>query len=350
MLMMIDTLFNSLVDILLDPLQSFSNPQRRVFWLFLLGSLAVSIVGAVFFGIARQGKRSCISASIHESLSTLFSWSTFSHRSAVLDYKLMFAKALIRTLFIAPWVLSTLALTRGYVGWLQRTAGMPRAGILSSFSNTSPTLIMVIYTLVMFVAWDFSRYILHRLFHELPWLWEFHKLHHSAEVLTPFTLYRNHPIESIAFRIRGLAVVVIVTGTFFYVFRSRAVQYKLWGINAIGFVFNFFGANLRHSHVWISYGHIVERLFISPAQHQIHHSTQAMHFGKNYGTWLSLWDGLFGSLLTTSRKQALTFGLSQKELNHHPHRLGSALFGPFHAIGTSIRKSNHQTHGRRVEK
>jgi len=320
--MVVDRLLESLR----DPLLSFSNPQRRIFWLFLLGSFVVSIAGAVIFSPSSQ--RSFFRAK--ESLSSLFSWSIFSHRSALLDYQLMFAKAAVRTLLIAPWVVSTITLTRSYVGFLQRTCGI--SDDFANLSNWSPQLVMTIYTIVMFVAWDFSRYLMHRLFHEVPWLWEFHKLHHSAEVLTPFTLYRSHPIESIAFRVRGVFVVVIVTGTFFYFFRAHAVQYKLWGINAIGFVFNFLGANLRHSHVWISYGHLVERMIISPAQHQIHHSTNPTHFGKNYGTWLSFWDAMFGSLLTTSRKQLLTFGLSDQELNHHPHRLGSALWGPLRSI------------------
>src|ERR1039458_8498353 len=37
------------------------------------------------------------------------------------------------------------------------------------------------------------------LFHAIPALWEFHKVHHSAEVLTPLTEMRTHPVEIIAF-------------------------------------------------------------------------------------------------------------------------------------------------------
>ena len=34
-------------------------------------------------------------------------------------------------------------------------------------------------------------------FHKIPALWEFHKVHHSAEVMTPLTELRQHPVEII---------------------------------------------------------------------------------------------------------------------------------------------------------
>lgn len=53
--------------------------------------------------------------------------------------------------------------------------------------------------------------------------------------------------------------------------------------------------HLRHSHVWFSYGPVFNRLFMSPAHHQIHHSVDPCHWKKNFGVKLSIWDGLFGT-------------------------------------------------------
>ena len=61
-------------------------------------------------------------------------------------------------------------------------------------------------------------------------------------------------------------------------------------------------ANLRHSHVWITYGRIMERLLISPAQHQIHHSKNKVHFDRNFGVVLAIWDGMFGTLELAGKK------------------------------------------------
>ena len=176
---------------------------------------------------------------------------------------------------------------------------------------------------------DFSRYLLHRLCHQIPLLWQFHQVHHSAEVMTPLTLYRSHPVENLLFTIRGILVTGLITGVFFYFFGTRAVQYQFLGVNFFGLLFNFFGANLRHSHVWISYGSIVERVFLSPAQHQLHHSAHPNDHGANYGSCLAIWDWGGGSLRVASERRVSQFGLSQEESNHNPHALGSVLFGPF---------------------
>ncbi|MDR8031975.1 sterol desaturase family protein, partial [Burkholderia cenocepacia] len=48
---------------------------------------------------------------------------------------------------------------------------------------------------VYFLALDCSGYWVHRWCHEVPVLWPLHKPHHTAETLTPWTLFRQHPIE-----------------------------------------------------------------------------------------------------------------------------------------------------------
>jgi sterol desaturase/sphingolipid hydroxylase (fatty acid hydroxylase superfamily) len=147
-------------------------------------------------------------------------------------------------------------------------------------------------------------------------------------VLTPLTVYRNHPVESLFFALRGVLATGLVTGIFFHLFRGRAVQADILGANAIGFVFNLVGGNLRHSHVWISYGRFLERILISPAQHQIHHSSDPSHYGRNFGSWLAIWDGLGGSLHLAGTERPLDFGLKVPDRNHDPRGLISALVRP----------------------
>jgi predicted lipoprotein len=89
-------------------------------------------------------------------------------------------------------------------------------------------------------------------------------------------------------------------------------------VDAIGFAWTLLGANLRHSHVWLSYGPRMERILLSPAQHQVHHSVDPRHYDRNYGTILSLWDWLGGSLYLTREREQLRFGLSAQDANHGP--------------------------------
>ncbi len=78
--------------------------------------------------------------------------------------------------------------------------------------------------------------------------------HHSAEVLTPLSLYRTHPVEALLNGARSALSVGLVTGLFAWSFGPALRAWEILGVDAIGFVWTLFGANLRHSHVWLSYG------------------------------------------------------------------------------------------------
>lgn len=77
-------------------------------------------------------------------------------------------------------------------------------------------------------------------------------------------------------------------------FGAKFNLYTILGANGAIVIFSAFGSNLRHSPIRLSYGRYIETILISPAQHQIHHSTRHMHY--NYGGYLAIWDTLFGSL------------------------------------------------------
>ena len=76
-------------------------------------------------------------------------------------------------------------------------------------------------------------------------------------------------------------------------------------------IFHSLGSNLRHSHIKIRYPKMIERIFISPGQHQNHHSTEKKHFDKNFGVAFAIWDLMFGSL-AFSEKASHKFGLKTK--------------------------------------
>jgi sterol desaturase/sphingolipid hydroxylase (fatty acid hydroxylase superfamily) len=74
---------------------------------------------------------------------------------------------------------------------------------------------------------------------------------------------------------------------------------ELVGVNAHVVAANLTGANFHHAHIWISFGPMLERLFISPSQHHINHSRKPAHFNRNYGRILAIWDWMFGTLYIT---------------------------------------------------
>ena len=98
--------------------------------------------------------------------------------------------------------------------------------------------------------------------------------------------------------------------------------------NAIGLGLNILSGNLRHSPFWLRYPRWLERWFISPAQHQIHHSIDPRHRDRNFGAALAIWDWMAGSLCVADKNMELKFGLGRNQATQ-THRLRYLYFSPF---------------------
>ena len=180
----------------------------------------------------------------------------------------------------------------------------------------------------LFVAYEFGYWFDHWLCHRVPALWEFHKVHHSAETLSPVTNFRVHPVDTVLF----YNIVALVTGT-----TSGAFQWMLGGaahpltvgsVNVLMIGFVFLLLHLQHSQLWIALPGRLGRWILSPAHHQLHHSSDPAHFNSNYGNGLAVWDRLFGTLrLPSAQRQRLRFGTP--ELTYDPHAVHGALVMPF---------------------
>lgn len=249
------------------------------------------------------------------------------HRSALADYQYYFLRAVLKVLCVLPVVaiVDPYILSSGdWVAFFTNLWGeRPRLG-----ENLG---LMLLYGLGVFLVGDFAHYWVHRAFHS-RWLWEFHKVHHSAAVLVPPTASRIHFVEKIVERLVDAVLIGLYAGTFYYLCGGEISKYTLFGVTYLVFIFNSLAANLRHSHVWLSFGPRIERWINSPAQHQIHHSDAPRHFNKNFGTNLSVWDRMFGTLyLTTPQPEDITFGVGDAE-NRKYQSLGSLVFLPFVVI------------------
>lgn len=206
---------------------------------------------------------------------------------------------------------------------------------------------------------DLATYVVHRTSHEWTILWPFHAVHHSAESLTPLTVYRKHPVYDLYARV----VLALLTGP------PTGIMFGLLGgvhastVMAAGlayFLFHITGSNLRHTHIWLSYGPALSRILVSPAMHQIHHSTASKHRNKNYGEMFALWDWAFGTLYVPEAREDVTYGLvdpaTGASIRPHPTLLAVYL-EPFRASGNALgsqarglaRWMRRSIRGRRVE-
>ncbi|WP_318327194.1 sterol desaturase family protein [Sulfitobacter sp. D35] len=259
-----------------------------------------------------------------ESFSTwLFPKAVYTHRSNLLDIKL----------FITGRLFSILGLF-GAV-FFPTTIAYAVLTYLSPDEFSAPPISWsrgFIATVVVVVTSDFCKYWAHRAHHEWRFLWPFHAVHHSADVLTPLTVERVHPLEPIIRNLLMTLVVGLVQGLVLYGLVGQINLTTIGGANALYFVFNALGSNFRHSHIWISYGPVLEHVFISPAQHQIHHSVARKHHDKNYGSIFAVWDWAFGTLYVPTEQEKLRFGVSDgtdKPVEQPYPTLVAALILPF---------------------
>jgi Fe(3+) dicitrate transport protein len=286
-------------------LEPFLNPESRTYWVGLVVFLGVLLL---FWLKSPKEER------------TFRVWRTLSHPSSQLDLQLLVGRQLTRPIIALPaWATGWLFATHS-VRWMDHQFGAPAA------LNWAPEGVAILYGVCLFVTLDLSRFLLHWMSHKVPALWALHKVHHSAEVLTPLTFHRIHPLESLLFDLRGALVTGGIASLFYYFFRDQLGLHTVLGLPALGFVFNLALGNLRHSHIWIRFPRRVERIFLSPAQHQMHHSADPHHFDTNMGTWLAIWDRIFGTWQPATTPPA-AFGLSPAERNHQ-HNLLSAWFSP----------------------
>jgi len=293
------------------------NANQRVFWLYLLSAF---ILGYIAY---RQHLSRTANAK-SSYFQYLFSPRIWLHQSAKHDYAIFLINKVFKLAGITVSLVVMAPIAISFSSTIEQWFGA------SGLSNTPIWLVGIAFTAILFVLDDLSRFLLHYLLHKIPFLWEFHKVHHSAKVLTPMTIYRSHPVESLLYATRMAGTQGIAVGISYYFFGATLEMQAILGANAFVFVFNLMGSNLRHSHVWLSWGNALEWIFISPAQHQIHHSTQRKHFDANFGSALAIWDKLFGCHIFASsvaEPSTINFGISKHNTEHTS--LAEIYFMPF---------------------
>ena len=261
----------------------------------------------------------------------LFRRETWWSRSSRSDYRLMLLNQPLM-LLLSPLLLSKLALATSIFYSLSDWVVRPLWS-----TDISAFWVSVLFTACLFVVDDASRYYLHRLMHRWPALWAFHRVHHTAESLTPFTVFRTHPVEGVLFGLRSALVQGFLIGVFVFLFYDRVTLLSVLGANVFTAALNLLGSNLRHSPVPISYGKTLESWLISPAQHQIHHSQAREHWNKNFGAFIAVWDRLGNTLEYGSNTQDLTYGLRHQKPQEH--QLVTLYWQPFKHCWRCLRRN-----------
>jgi sterol desaturase/sphingolipid hydroxylase (fatty acid hydroxylase superfamily) len=157
--------------------------------------------------------------------------------------------------------------------------------------------------LVALIAGEFGYYWGHRLSHEIPFLWRFHSIHHSAEHVDFLVNTRAHPVDMVFGRLCSLAPIYVL-GLGGPVGTADSMVPVL--VTLIGTVWGFFiHANLR----W-RFGPL-EWLIATPAFHHWHH-TRTGPINRNYASTLPWIDRIFGTHHLPGKELPPAYGIKAK--------------------------------------
>lgn len=289
-----------IIGAILSPIMDLTwSIDSKIYWLYLAsGGL---IAGIIY--IRSAGVRS-----VRGALGFFLPKSVIGHRSALADCELWVVNNLLLIVLFFPYFsLSTLTAAHATSGVLRAISGLPGLAWPVNWSTAAA------YTLCDLLAIDGALFLAHYLQHRVPILWEFHKTHHSAEVLTPITVARMHPVDQVLNYTIAAALPGGVAGVFSFLYAQPVPVFAISGLNIGLFFFYLAGVPLRHCQVWVMYPRWIAKHISSPAMHMIHHSKDPKHADKNLAQMFNFWDRLAGTLYIPTEREIIEFGLCNGE-------------------------------------
>ena len=197
------------------------NPQKRIFLGYLFSGFLIAFLWLYCFR----------KYSLINSLKFIFDKKVYFSKSSFVDYLLYVFNSLIMIIF-SPILLSQLVIATFIFEF------MYAQNIIEPISiNYLSIFLPLIFTISFFIVDDFSKFLVHMLMHKIKFLWCFHKIHHSAEVLTPMTVFRTHPIEGVIFVLRNAISQGAVIGIFFFISSGELSLVTVLGANLFSFIF-----------------------------------------------------------------------------------------------------------------
>ena len=136
--------------------------------------------------------------------------------------------------------------------------------------------------IIFFVILDFFQWLTHILMHHIPFLWKFHKVHHSVKEMGFAAHFRYHWMENIFYKPLKVFAIMLIGG-----FEPEQAYVIHFFTITIG--------HLNHSNLKFNYGPL-KYIFNNPILHLHHHAYSVPNKfkkGVNFAISLSVWDYIF---------------------------------------------------------
>ena len=179
------------------------------------------------------------------------------------------------------------------------------------WANLSP----VVTAILALISLDLWTYAWHRANHVIPFLWRFHRTHHSDHLMDVSTAVRFHVGEIAISSLVRLPLILLIG----LPLGSLLIYETLLRI----------ATQFHHSNVNLpgQTDALLRSLIVSPDMHKIHHSQERADMDSNYASVLSVWDRLFRTYRVCIDKSQLRYGVPGLTENSQ-HRLWDLLRTP----------------------
>lgn len=185
--------------------------------------------------------------------------------------------------------------------------------VLPDLKNTFEWVPFFWGCIIIAVADDLTQYWYHRLHHEIPWLWRFHRTHHSASYMGMAMASRQNAIYSLFFSQTYLTTALVYLGLGIPAIVVKGIKGAITTLahSSIPWDKPFYKYKILHPLAWV-----LERTISTPATHHAHHAATTDdgigYYKGNFGNMFFFWDIIFGTALIT-RKYPKTYGISHYE-------------------------------------
>lgn len=185
--------------------------------------------------------------------------------------------------------------------------------VLPDLKNTFEWVPFFWGCIIIAVADDLTQYWYHRLHHEIPWLWRFHRTHHSASYMGMAMASRQNAIYTLFFSQTYLTTALVYLGLGIPTVVVKGIKGAITTLahSSIPWDKPFYKYKILHPLAWV-----LERTISTPATHHAHHAATTDdgigYYKGNFGNMFFLWDIIFGTALIT-RKYPKAYGISHYE-------------------------------------
>jgi lathosterol oxidase len=205
------------------------------------------------------------------------------------DWQIDLLYFFVSTLLVQVTTFLTIAPAALLFGWA-------RGGIVQQWVQSQSYWLQFL-ALVLIV--DLIQYWVHRLFHIIPWLWRFHAIHHSTEVLDWMSGNRQHIVDAAVTR----SLVYIPAFALGFSELPMILYVVLVSVQSV----------FIHANVNFRFGPL-RYLIATPQFHHWHHGVEREAIDKNFAIHLPLLDLLFGTFHLPGERWPKGYGVHPNDV------------------------------------